>query len=30
LGERTVDFDQHGWFPARLPSEDDEDTTESS
>lgn len=24
LGERTVDFSVYGWFPDRLPSEEDE------
>ena len=25
LGERTVDFSQYGWFPDRLPSEEDQE-----
>ncbi|CAK4030553.1 MGMT family [Lecanosticta acicola] len=26
LGERTVDFSQYGWFPDRLPSEENEES----
>jgi methylated-DNA-protein-cysteine methyltransferase related protein len=28
LGERTVDFSTYGWFPERLPSEEDEEDAE--
>jgi hypothetical protein len=28
LGERTVDFSIYGWFPDRLPSDEEEDDEE--